>query len=964
MIEAYADLGGDEGVTEDCMRMACGLALRDRQKDAAAGAAAVVAIEGTSQDEVDAVRISYQIVADHVFRECLDKGKDSFTLGMFKYLTLPPNAPNVEKESLWNNMRTYGMMADVVIERRKGKDAMRPVIASKYQLRDIMEVKPDSTALVFPETYNFNRLKTYLHEHPSRFFNVETIQRYYADYMTFLTKGKKGKRSNAELRVIEELQSEIDKFSAGESLALKFLDMVTSVKKRRVEKTNSLAESSGAPLKEASVSYHSTLQEVNFRTRLQANGIGAQIATRRVLYHLVPHTCDLDIENCMFTIILQLLRRLKVTIPPDLEETLRMCAESREQVCQDDLRTDLQTGKNRLNQVVNGASISPEWDGADFLRRVQKLSRYLRWLACSLLPDVYEVMREDTSRKFPEASTLFFLWTSVEDFILSVWVKFVLQLPVRHLSLHFDGIRLDADFPGTVEDYCKQCCEHIANETGFVVNIREKKHYSFLELIPKKACESTVLDGKDEVLDRPGNCIAGAVYDLLGESERGQLLIHLKNTELPANVVAANRCVRSYAEVQRVTQVSMVPCMGFNLSLPGKYLLHTEAGGRPHCISVQAQFKDAKLHCEVIDGNNRWLMLMDDLIACAAVAVEKATIVTYRVFLPGQVAMWPDKPSKEVLSVLLELQAGASSDGCQPTSSLSQDGRTACVIADSQTPVPSSFMHGGVTYVLSSVEPLSCTFEVHVKSLGGSVLTLSVRESSTVWDLKAMIHLASSVSPHDMRLHFPATRALADTHSLTAYGVMPGSTIFVFGRDVPVEVCLEHDMVSVTVDSFDTVKALKAQVRDRVNVARSCCLVTGVTAVQDDDFLANKQVLQTCKAHLVLLPQRMRLFLRSSTSLRSVQVHISSSSTIRDLKKLFQICFGLSVSRQRLMFHKARLEHCGYTLCYYNILPESTVYISGNDVMIFVEVANCCACVVVNELDTVEVVMKKLHTEA
>ena len=179
-----------------------------------------------------------------------------------------------------------------------------------------------------------------------------------------------------------------------------------------------------------------------------------------------------------------------------------------------------------------------------------------------------------------------------------------------------------------------------------------------MDLIPKNAYESTVLDGKYEVLDRPGNCIAAAVYDLIGASAQAKLLSHLQNTELPANVVAAKLCVRSYAEVQGLTDVSMVPCKGFNLSRPGKYILHIEAWGRPHCLSVQVQYRDANLHCEVIDGNNQWLMPLNDLIACAAMAVEKDTIVTYKVFLPGQVAVWPDKTPKEVLSILLNLQAG------------------------------------------------------------------------------------------------------------------------------------------------------------------------------------------------------------------------------------------------------------------------------------------------------------------
>jgi hypothetical protein len=40
-IESYAALGGDAGLTEDSMRIACGLQARDRRGDVASGAAAI-----------------------------------------------------------------------------------------------------------------------------------------------------------------------------------------------------------------------------------------------------------------------------------------------------------------------------------------------------------------------------------------------------------------------------------------------------------------------------------------------------------------------------------------------------------------------------------------------------------------------------------------------------------------------------------------------------------------------------------------------------------------------------------------------------------------------------------------------------------------------------------------------------------------------------------------------------------
>jgi hypothetical protein len=58
-IEAYAALGGDGGLTEDSMRMACGLQSRDRTKDAPPAAAAALAVQSQPSD-TDIERAGFQ----------------------------------------------------------------------------------------------------------------------------------------------------------------------------------------------------------------------------------------------------------------------------------------------------------------------------------------------------------------------------------------------------------------------------------------------------------------------------------------------------------------------------------------------------------------------------------------------------------------------------------------------------------------------------------------------------------------------------------------------------------------------------------------------------------------------------------------------------------------------------------------------------------------------------------------
>ena len=94
--------------------------------------------------------------------------------------------------------------------------------------------------------------------------------------------------------------------------------------------------------------------------------------------------------------------------------------------------------------------------GHEFYKNLQRLSIYLRWLACSVLPDVYDALKGMPDKRHPGASTLFYLYAAVEDCILQAWEGAARELRPKHMSLHFDGMRLgglesnksSAAFPG------------------------------------------------------------------------------------------------------------------------------------------------------------------------------------------------------------------------------------------------------------------------------------------------------------------------------------------------------------------------------------------------------------------------------------------------------------------------------------------------------------------------------------
>jgi len=202
-----------------------------------------------------------------------------------------------------------------------------------------------------------------------------------------------------------------------------------------------------------------------------------------VLKHILAHTVDLDIENCMFVILDQLVDMLKVDMPTTLRETLTRCAKDREKVCNTDLMTDLTRGKQVLTVVMNGGAAPEEMTPNAFLSNVQQLSRYMRWLACGLLPRVHQACQQDAARPRPESSTFYYWWTAIEDIILTSWLGCLEKHNFAHVSLHYDGVRVSRPLPCDVVELCDECAKHILAETGFNVHIREKKHLNFMERV-------------------------------------------------------------------------------------------------------------------------------------------------------------------------------------------------------------------------------------------------------------------------------------------------------------------------------------------------------------------------------------------------------------------------------------------------------------------------------------------------
>ncbi|CAK0866236.1 unnamed protein product [Prorocentrum cordatum] len=91
----------------------------------------------------------------------------------------------------------------------------------------------------------------------------------------------------------------------------------------------------------------------------------------------------------------------------------------------------------------------------------------------------------------------------------------------QHLSLHYDGIRVDRSRAtathGSVEAFCGDATVHFAEQTGFAVDIVEKHLFFFLELLDQAAAKRHAISNGGEncsLLHADGNCIPAGIHDL------------------------------------------------------------------------------------------------------------------------------------------------------------------------------------------------------------------------------------------------------------------------------------------------------------------------------------------------------------------------------------------------------------------------------------------------------------------
>ena len=359
--------------------------------------------------------------------------------------------------------------------------------------------------------------------------------------------------------------------------------------------------------------------------RYTSNG-GAQSMSRRLQCHAVDgHKTDLDIQNCCLTIIQQIIRKTMPdpALPQDLEEALDEVTNRRAEILQK-LGEQPVEGKEIINTVLNGGTPPSHLREHDLIKKLQQISIYIRWMACNLLYSDYQLLKNVKHKTLPAATIMSQMWYAVEDMILQAWTEHALIGIPKHLSLHFDGIRISTDHIGDVAEYIRGCQDAIKAKTGFEVKISAKTHGSFMKLLKKRSAASKTTANVPAKLLDSGHCIPCGVWHTVPLS-RPALVTAIQNAERADNIEAMKVKLRSYRSVASMCDLELLCCVGLPPSYVQSFVMHYEGDGSPHCVAVKIEKSSNAV--TVIDGTEQYKLQQEISRDSYHGAVDRSTIL-------------------------------------------------------------------------------------------------------------------------------------------------------------------------------------------------------------------------------------------------------------------------------------------------------------------------------------------------